>query len=109
MINVLCVFKSGGVFGPSYPLRLAAGVRRHLPARHRFICLNDVHPEELFDTDNNIHWMPLRHGWPGWWSKVEMFRPDLERFGRFLYIDLSAVMVGDLSDIAAYDGPACIV
>jgi hypothetical protein len=46
--------------------------------------------------------IPLAHGWPGWWSKLELFRPDLEeRLGDILFFDLDTRIVGDLSDVAA--------
>jgi hypothetical protein len=40
----------------------------------------------------------MENNWPGWWSKMEIFRPDIA--GDFLYFDLDTVIVGDLSDIA---------
>ena len=38
---------------------------------------------------------PLRHDWPGWWSKIEAFRIP----GPCLYIDLDTVIVGDLAPL----------
>lgn len=107
MLNIITVFKSGGDYSREYVINLRRGVAQHLTLEHRFICLTDTVKEAVFDEDTQIQWEPLRHDWPGWWSKVEMFRPDLERYGRFLYLDLSCVVVGELDDIASYDGPAC--
>ena len=56
---------------------------------HRFACLSDV------SVPNRI---PLRHDWPGWWSKIEAFRIP----GPVLYFDLDTVITGDLSEIAEY-------
>ncbi len=108
MLNVLTVFKSGGDYTRDYVIGLRRGIAQHMKPEHRFICLTDAVKETVFDDDWNIQWEPLRHDWPGWWSKVEMFRPDLERYGRILFLDLSCLVVGDLDDIALYDGPACI-
>ena len=108
MINVICVLKSGGVYDKDYAQRLARMVHRNLSLSHRFICLTDGVTESEFDTDDNIQWEPLLHNWPGWWSKVEMWRPDLEKYGRFLYMDLDMVVTGSLDDIASYEGDAAV-
>nr|WP_145924153.1 hypothetical protein [Halomonas elongata] len=44
---------------------------------------------------------PLAHGWPGWWSKLELFRPH---GGDLLYLDLDTVVRGDLQPLI--DAPA---
>jgi hypothetical protein len=38
----------------------------------------------------------LRYKWPGWWSKMEMFRPDLG-LGDFLYFDLDTIIRGNVA------------
>lgn len=35
--------------------------------------------------------------WPGWWSKMNMFRPEIK--GDLLYFDLDTMIVGPLDDI----------
>lgn len=67
--------------------RLQNMVARHLGA-HCFVCLSNV-PVEGVET------IPLRDNLPGWWSKIELFRPGLFE-GRVLYIDLDVVIVDDL-------------
>lgn len=37
--------------------------------------------------------------YPGWWSKLELFRPDIK--GDLLYFDLDTMIVGNLDDILA--------
>lgn len=87
MINVACVLKSGGPYDAEYVHRLYEGVSAHLDC-FTWNCLSDV-PEVATE--------PLKHNWPRWWPKLELFR-------RFhgeptLYLDLDTVVVGDLSDI----------
>lgn len=55
-------------------------VAEHLSLRHRFVCLSDVEIP-------GIETIKLLHGWPGWWSKMELFRPGLFS-GPVLYFDL---------------------
>lgn len=99
MITVACVLRSGGIYTAEWVDRLAAGVRRHLAAPHHFVCLTDV-PLAL----SGIAAVPLAAGArAGWWSKLELFRPDLFA-GRVLYLDLDSVVVGDLAELAAYGG-----
>jgi hypothetical protein len=87
-LTVACVLKSGGIYDATWVERLRAGVARHLPVEHRFVCLSDV--------DVPCERIPLEHDWPGWWAKVELFKLP----GPALYFDLDTAIVGDLSDIA---------
>ncbi len=89
MLTVACVLRSGGIYDASWVARLQAGVSRHLPQPHRFVCLSDV--EVPCDR------IPLVHDWPGWWSKLELFKLK----GPVLFFDLDTAIVGDLTDIAA--------
>lgn len=52
-----------------------------------FVCL----------TDSLLHCntIPLFHNWPGWWSKIELFKLR----GPILYFDLDTVLVSDCSPI----------
>lgn len=87
---VATVLRSGGEYKPEHVARLHAQVIKHLPTA-RFVCLSDV--------DVPCTRIPLQYGWPGWWSKMELFRPDLR--GRILFFDLDTTIVGDLKEIAA--------
>lgn len=90
-LTVLCVLKSGGDFTAEYVRKLRDGVAKHLTVPHRFVCLSDV--------DVPCERIPLKHGWPGWWSKVECFRPDVVN-GPTLYLDLDTVITGNLDPVA---------
>lgn len=90
MLNVCCVLRSGGDFTPEHVAHLHEGVRRHLQTPHTFLCLTDMAVHCLA--------MPLRNNWPRWWSKAELFHPDIPR--PVLYADLDSLIVGPLDDIA---------
>lgn len=89
MLTIACVLKSGGIYDASWVTPLKNGVARHLPIKHRFVCLSDV--------DVPCERIPLEHDWPGWWSKLEALKLD----GPLLYFDLDTAIVGDLTDMAA--------
>ena len=57
------------------------------------VCLTDSRKHM-----KNVVSIPLTHGWPGWWSKMEMFRDDL-CLGSFLYVDLDTVILGGIPDV----------
>jgi hypothetical protein len=91
MIVVLCVCKSGGEYNAEWVRKLKDGVSRNLTVAHDFRCLSDL------DLPDRI---PLRHSWPGWWSKIEMFR---EITGPTLYLDLDTVVTGSLDYLASLE------
>jgi len=90
-LTIACVLRSGGDFDQEYVERLRDGVAANLSLPHRFVCLSDVEvPCER---------LALQHGWPGWWSKLELFE---QLKGRVLYFDLDTVIAGSLDEIASY-------
>lgn len=90
MLTVACVLKSGGIYDAIWVARLQAMVKRHLPFEHRFVCLSDV----IVPCER----IPLENNWPGWWSKIELFKVR----GPALYLDLDTAVVGDLTDVATH-------
>lgn len=82
-VRCITVLRSGGIYDLEYLERLADGIYKH--AGHELWCLSDI------DCPNRI---PLQHDWPGWWAKMELFRPDIE--GRLFYLDLDTVICGDI-------------
>jgi hypothetical protein len=86
MITVICMLKSGGIYNAEWVRKLRDGVARNL-SDHRFVCLSDV--------DVPCERIPLAHGWPGWWSKIELFRPGVIQ-GTTLYLDLDSVVVNSM-------------
>lgn len=81
MVMRACVLRSGGEYKPEHVQWLA----RQVPG---LVCLTDMRVAGV-DT------LPLQHGWKGWWSKLELFRPNI--VGDLLYLDLDTVVRGDLS------------
>ncbi len=71
----LCVLKKGGQYNATHVERL----RRMIP--HPAICLTD-------DDAVRQPTLPLVNGWPGWWSKLELFTHK----GRFVYFDLDVTI-----------------
>lgn len=100
-ITVACVLKTGEFvhpghadkrveYEPAHVQWLQRQVEEKLTLPHRFVCLSDVEIK-------GVETIPLRHKWPGWWSKMELFA----NFDRALYLDLDTVLVGNIDEIAA--------
>lgn len=94
-VTVTCVLRTGADFTEDYVVKLRNAVHRNLHMRHDFICLTD-------QPIKGICCVPLQHKWPGWWSKIELFRPNLFE-GRVLYFDLDTLIVDGIDEFAEYD------
>lgn len=95
-LTVATVFRTGGTYTRDYVEKLKRGFERHLPIPHKFVCLtDDVYAD---------HCVPLKHDWPGWWAKIELFRPGLFD-GPVIAVDLDTVLTGDLSALVQHEHP----
>lgn len=82
--QILTVLRSCGEYRPEHVERLRDQCAAHSDAEFR--CLSDmVVPGRI----------ELKHNWPGWWSKIEMFRLP----GPWLYMDLDTTVLGDLAPL----------
>lgn len=87
------VYRTGGDYFPEYVRRLAKGLRKH--GAKNILCLsNDPGVRRYCD------YMPLKEGWPGWWSKLELFRLSS---GKHVYFDLDTVIAGDIRPMLSAD------
>lgn len=93
MLTVACVLKSGGIYTPEWVRKLRDGVKKHLSIEHRFVCLSDV----PVPCDR----IPLVENFPGWWSKIELFRRGVFR-GPVVYFDLDTIPVGSIDKIGSH-------
>lgn len=91
-MNVLCVLRTGEEYDAEWVRKLKDGVERNLTIPHRFICLSD--------SEVPCERLPLKHKWPGWWAKIEMFREIKEPT---LYLDLDTVVTGNLDHFASLE------
>ena len=91
MFTVICVMKSGGIYDASWVRKLRDAVARNVSIPYKFVCLSDV--------DVPCERIPLKHDWPGWWAKIELFRPRVITEPT-LYLDLDTAITGSLDGIA---------
>ncbi len=90
MLTFLTVLRSGGQYLPEHVQRLRQQIDLHHAQPHRHLCLTDLPgiPES----------QPLLHGWPGWWSKLELFASPWP--GPVVYLDLDVTVRADLGWLA---------
>ena len=85
--------------GAEYVRKLRASVRKHLTLPHKFYVVTD-------DAASLYRGMTVKPAClPGWWEKLRLFKPGMFPGGRVLFLDLDTFIVGNIDDIASYDGP----
>ena len=94
-IAVICVLKSGGDYDATYVEKMRNMVLRNATVPFKFYCLTDIEVE----CDK----IPLKDNLKGWWSKIEIFRPDLVKEKRIIYFDLDTVIVGNIDEYLLED------
>lgn len=92
-MQIATVLRSGGQYHEGHACWLAQQVQRVSPEA-RVVCLTDF-PASAFPP--SIEVVPLRHDWPGWWSKMEVLGPSIS--GPVLYLDLDVVLLGSLKPL----------
>jgi len=92
--TVACVLRASPVFRPSAVVRLFEDVREHWLGPLDFLCITDT-----AIGHDGIREVELRHPWPGYWSKLNLFHPSIE--GPLLYFDLDVMVCGSLADFQA--------
>lgn len=101
-VNIICLFWVGEFRGRNFKVsdidRLRQCVDKHIDRPYTFYCLTNA-----MRWDLPAEKIELEYAWPGWWSKMELHRPDLPR-GRSLYLDLDSHVIRSLQPILDYEG-----
>ena len=97
--TIVLVLKNGKGFG----FRDVELIARHINGlwqsenRPRIICLWDKASEHY--NLGNIELIPLRNPWPGTWSRMQLYSPEMEQYRPFLYVDLDTAIIQSLENI----------
>lgn len=106
-LNILCLLWKGEFYKIKYKsirytidwvVKLKNMISRNIDIPFRFICLTNIKDLLVSSEYENIEFINLQYNWPGWWSKMEYFRPDLPQ-GRILCLDLDVLIIDNLSGI----------
>ncbi len=97
-MKIVCVYKSGGDFNEQYVKALKTSLSKFCPVPFDFYCLTDL----SYEVEKYSITIDLKHNWPGWWSKLELFNPSLP-FNKsnetVLYFDLDVLILRDISNL----------
>ena len=101
---VACVLKTGGwrnrsfrvEYTPAHVVWMRDMIAQSVSIPYEFVCLTDV------EGIPGVRCIPLRNDWPGWWGKIELFRPDLFTVGPHFYLDLDTVLTGNIDHILSH-------
>jgi len=88
-VKIICVLKSGGCYTPDYVDKLFNSIHRNSTISFKFICLSDL----AWDSDYSVH--PLTENFPGWWSKIEMFKYN----GPVVTMDLDTLIIRNIDKL----------
>jgi len=92
-LTAVTVLKTGGEYTAEHAWRLFRQIEDTTP---------DVRLACLSDDPTAPYRIPLEHDWPGWWSKIELFRAGLFD-GPVVFLDLDTDVVGDLRNLIRPD------
>jgi hypothetical protein len=92
MINITCVLRQGGKVGydPTWVDKLHNSIKRNVTLPYKFVCLSDC--------DVNCDRIELEKGSPGFWAKLQLFKPGLFT-GPVMYFDLDTVICKNIDSI----------
>ncbi len=97
-MKIVCVYKSGGDFTEQYVKALKVSLDKFCPVPYDFYCLTDL----SYAVEKYSIIVDLKHNWPGWWSKLELFNPVLPfntSNETVLYFDLDVLILRDISNL----------
>lgn len=101
---IATVLKSGGIYDVKYVNCLANAIAKNITIPYSLICLSDV--KDGFN--DNVHDVkPLIHGYPKWWSKIELFKPGLFSGSKVVYLDLDTLIINNIDFIGTFNGKFC--
>lgn len=79
-------------YGPEHVIWLKKQIDKFYSYECDFVCLSNVRVP-------GINTIPLEHDWPGWFSKIELFK----NFTKAFYLDLDTVLVGNIDNLVRKD------
>jgi hypothetical protein len=97
--TIVLVLKDGKDFG----IRDVELIARHIngrwisDVRPRIICLWDKATTH-YDL-GNFELIPLTNNYPGTWSRIQLYSPEMDQYRPFLYVDLDTAVIGSIESI----------
>lgn len=87
-MKLVTVLKTGGIYEPKHVETLYNQCKEHAKDLE-FVCISD--------SEDVPGYMPMKHNWPHWWGKLEMFQIKES----VLYLDLDTIVFRDISNLVS--------
>lgn len=97
-LTVVLVLRQGGDFHFSDVELLAYHINKNWNGELQTICIMDT-INRVVSMENNLTLIPMEYIWNGWWCKMNIFSPSMEKYRPFVYMDLDTAVVGSLNSI----------
>lgn len=98
--NIALVLRTGGdTYNHKYVNTVAENIRNNVKMKYNLAVLTDN--SEGFDSNLVDEVIPFKHSYRGWWSKIELFRPDIFT-GQVFYMDLDTVLVRNIDEMLKF-------
>lgn len=91
MLKIITVLKSGPEWLPEYVYKFKRNLDKYITIPHDFVCISDI---EL-----DVPTLPLIQSGPGYWNKIQMFRPEFNLTDECLYFDLDTIFSGNIDQM----------
>ena len=89
------VYRPSEIYNQEYVNRIIRGINKYAPNYPIFVLTNE---DDEFPNAYTI--LTIHPEWSGWWSKLELFRPDIfSRYDKIIYIDLDTIVCGSLKNL----------
>ncbi len=98
--DIVLVLKTGGdTYNCKYVNAAARNIKNNVTSNYKLSVLTDDSSGIDMELVDNI--IPLTHNFGGWWSKIELFRPNLFK-DRVFYMDLDTVIVRNIDHMLEF-------
>lgn len=102
--NILLILRSGDDFKLQDVYLLASHINKYWQSHNRpkIYCFTDLVNKKLEVVGLTL--LPFPSGnWQGWWSKMNLFSPEIKNLRPFLYFDLDTAILGDVKKLVPID------
>ena len=99
--TIVLVLRSGGDFAIQDVQLIAWHIQNKWVSsvRPRILCLWDK-ASQHYDL-GNFELLPLSNTYPGTWSRIQLYSPEMDQYRPFLYVDLDTAVVNSLEQVFA--------
>lgn len=96
--NIILVLRSGGDFKFKDVYLLTTHINKYWQGVNKpnIYCYTDLVNEEQSVVGLTMRPLPHKE-WRGWWSKMNLFSPELRELRPFLYLDLDTAVIDNIS------------